>query len=258
VVHPRDGRSIVIRAGALLLAWGLLVGVLIGLGEGVVHSSALTTLDRHVTSVVVAHRSQSLTAVMKVVTWLGSWAALVVVGVLLIVLAVRHRLSPWFVVLAIVAWAGEAGGVAVIKHVVGRPRPPETIRLVTAHGWSFPSGHTAVAALVFSTLAVVIGYLVPKRGVRWLAWSLGGLAVALVAFSRIELGVHWLTDVVGSLLFMTAWLILLVVLLASGVRQPTVATGLPGQATPDDSRLAFDRGAHAGPPAHWCSPIGAR
>ena len=46
---------------------------LIGVGVGVVHSSSVNGFDRHVTSVVVAHRTQALNEAMKAVTWLGSW-----------------------------------------------------------------------------------------------------------------------------------------------------------------------------------------
>ena len=211
-------RSRSIRVLVLILVWAALTGLLIAAGVGVTHSNSVNAFDRHVTSVVVAHRTPALNAVMKAVTWLGSWVALVATGILLGVLARRRRLPMVAVVLAVIAWAGENGGVTLAKHVVGRDRPPQDLRLVSAHGWSWPSGHTAVAVLVFTTLALVVVAITPRPGYRTLAWVLAAFAVAAVAFSRVELGVHWTTDVIASMIFVSAWLVVLVALFASDIR----------------------------------------
>ncbi len=200
------------------MAWAVLTGALIGVGVGVVHSSSVNGFDRHVTSVVVAHRTQALNEAMRAVTWLGSWVALVATGILLVVLALRHRLPMFAVALGVIAWAGESGGVTLAKHVVERDRPSQDLRLVSAHGWSWPSGHTAVALLVFTTLALVVAALAPKSGYRTLAWVVAALAVAAVAYSRVELGVHWATDVIASTIFVGAWLVVLFALFASDIR----------------------------------------
>jgi undecaprenyl-diphosphatase len=212
------------RALALILAWAFLTGLLIAAGVGVVHSTSVNAFDRHVTSVVVAHRSPALNEVMKVVTWLGSWVAFTATGILLAFLALRRRLPMAAVFLAIIAWAGETSGVTLAKHVVERDRPPQDLRLVSAHGSSWPSGHAAVALLVFTTLALVVVALTPRSGYRALAWVLTAVAVAAVAFSRIELGVHWTTDVMASMVFVGAWLAVLIALFASDVRPKRMDT----------------------------------
>jgi undecaprenyl-diphosphatase len=198
-----------VSAVSSISIWAALTGILIVVGIAVVHSSAVNHFDQRVSTTVVAHRSPALDALMKAVTWLGSWVALVVTASVLLVLAVRKRL-PWAAVLvAVVAWGGEAGGVALAKHVVQRQRPPEKLWLVATHGWSWPSGHTATAVLLFTVLAAVVTYLGPPKVTLAVTWSAALVAVALVAFSRIELGVHWSTDVIASALFVTAWLAVL-------------------------------------------------
>ena len=104
------------------------------------------------------------------------------------------------------------------KHVVKRHRPPEDLRLVSAHGWSWPSGHTAIAVVVFTTLALVVVAVAPKSVYRALAWALAALAVGAVAFSRVELAVHWTTDVIASMVFVAAWLVVLFSMSASDIR----------------------------------------
>jgi membrane-associated phospholipid phosphatase len=194
------------RIGLLLALWGGLTGVLIALGFGVVHSSTVNAFDRHVTSTVVAHRSSALNATMQALTWLGSWVALVITGAVVLVLAVRGRLAWFAVMLALVVWPGEATGVWLAKHIVQRQRPPKDIWVKSAHGWSWPSGHAATAALVFAVLAMVVTYFFRRRVVLIATWGAAAVAVATVGFSRIELGVHWTTDVLASIVFVSAWL----------------------------------------------------
>jgi undecaprenyl-diphosphatase len=207
-----------VQASIIILAWACLTGILIAAGVLVSHSSSLNAFDRHVTSVVVAHRTPGLDTVMKALTWLGSWVALVVTGIVLIVLALHRRLPVAALLLAAVAWAGESGGVTLAKHVVQRPRPPQELRLVSAHGWSFPSGHTGIAIVVFTTLALVVVAVVPSRTNCAAAWVVAALAVCAVAFSRVELGVHWSTDVIASVLFVPAWLLVLATVFGSDLR----------------------------------------
>jgi undecaprenyl-diphosphatase len=198
-----------VRLAVLVVAWMVLAGVLIGVGEIVDHSGAVQGFDNHVTSLVVAHRTAGLNTAMKAVTWLGSWVAVLVAAGLVLLLVLRRRLPVGFLLLAVVAWAGTQGGTTLAKNVVQRPRPPEDLRLVSAHGWSWPSGHTATATLVFAVLATVVWMLNTSVGLRVLA-VMGSILVAVaVAFSRVELGVHWTTDVLASVVFATAWLVAL-------------------------------------------------
>jgi membrane-associated phospholipid phosphatase len=225
IIHARDWRQ---RAVLLVLAWGVLTGILIAVGLEVVHASSVNSLDRHVTSVVVAHRSTALNEVMKAVTWLGSWVALVATGIFLTLLVLCRRLPMVALVLALIAWVGESGGTTLAKHVVGRDRPPPDLRIVSAHGSSWPSGHTAVALLVFTTLALVVMAIAARSGYRTLAWILAAVVVAAVGYSRIELGVHWMTDVIASMIFASAWLVALYLLFASDIRPKRPQESRPG------------------------------
>jgi undecaprenyl-diphosphatase len=184
----------------------VVAGIVIGVGELVDHSGAVQGFDNHVTSFVVAHRTMGLNAAMKTLTWLGSWVAVLVAAGLMLLLVLRRRLSVGFFLLAVAAWAGTQGGTTLAKNVVQRSRPPEDLRLVSAHGWSWPSGHTATATLLFAILATVVWMLTTSGRLRLLAvvnWIFVAIAVA---FSRVELGVHWTTDVLASVVLATAWL----------------------------------------------------
>jgi undecaprenyl-diphosphatase len=205
--------------------WAGLAGLLVASGEVVVHSSAVTHFDRHATSVLVNSRTAALDSAMKAVTWLGSWVALAIAAVIVAVLVLARRLPLLAAVVGALAWAGEAGGVRIGKEVVARDRPPEAIRLVTAHGWSFPSGHAATAALAFTVLAMCVTAVTRHRAVRVLGWLIAGLAIAATAFSRVELGVHWTTDVIASVVFTAVWLTATAVLLGGRLSLPRCPGG---------------------------------
>jgi membrane-associated phospholipid phosphatase len=140
-------RAVLLRLAVLAGVRAGLVGLLVAAGEVIIHSGALTDFDHHATRVAVGSRTPALNSAMKVMTWLGSWVALVVTAVVIAVLVIARRLPVLAAVVAVLAWAGEAGGVAIGKAAVGRERPPRAIWLVHAHGWSFPSGHSGTRSV---------------------------------------------------------------------------------------------------------------
>jgi undecaprenyl-diphosphatase len=208
----------------VLGSWAVLTGILVLAGEGIKHSGSVNSFDQRITNFVVDHRTPALNHLMKAVTWTGSWIATLAMAFLVAVFAGRRRLPILAVIAVLAAWLGELLAVTVTKAVVERPRPPEVLRLVKAHGWAFPSGHTANATVVFAAAAALATvFLTPRIG-RVLVWALALLATALVGFSRIELGVHWTTDVVASVLWTACWLFVLV----KARPEPSPADFVPG------------------------------
>jgi undecaprenyl-diphosphatase len=195
------------QIAAGVLTWSGFAGVLIGVGELVVHSSALTAMDHNITTFVVTHRTPALNSAMRGLTWVGSWVALLVTAAVTAILSYRQRVPVIATVLVIVAWAGELGAVTLAKTVVGRQRPPADLWLVSAHGQSFPSGHTANAFVTCTAVALLVSGLVRTRPARLATWTVAVLLMGAVGFSRVELGVHWTTDVAASALFVTGWLL---------------------------------------------------
>jgi undecaprenyl-diphosphatase len=196
-----DRRS-VLAVGVLVALAALLAVLADGAREGADLSSAVAAIPAQ----RGAARTAGLTSLMQLVTMLG--AAPVVVAVALAAMGVvwwrRHDL---LVVLAIaVMTVGPAGTTFVIKHVVGRPRPPAAIQLGPPETtMSFPSGHTTSAA----ALAAVLCWLVWRLGSRrrgLLALPFAVLMALGVAVSRVYLGYHWATDVVAGLTVAALWL----------------------------------------------------
>ena len=190
-------------AACLLITLGLLTGL-------EVVSNAATGLDSAVRSWVLAHRSGVVTPTARALTYTGT-SALLYPLVALAGLAVRLRTGRWAPAVAAltVVVTGVLSRLALSK-LVRDPRPPRADWLVSAGGFSFPSGHAATSALVAGALAWLLAGVIRSRWARTVlvlgcaAWA------ALVSLSRIYLGVHWISDVIGSWLLAGAWLAALI------------------------------------------------
>ena len=120
--------------------------------------------------------------VLLYLTWRKRW------------MAAAHWLAALAFGLALTAWLGAS---------VDFPRPP-----AVASGFSFPSITITMSTITFGFFAVLIARELPGRRRIW-PYLVSGVVVALIGFARIYLGAHWLSDVIGGMLFGIFWLLIL-------------------------------------------------
>jgi membrane-associated phospholipid phosphatase len=175
--------------------------------EQVVAGGPMTDADRTVLSWIVHHRGPNLTDAFHSLTALGSaWVVGPVEAAAAVVLLARRRwqLGALVAMVPIVTFVLTG----LVKLLVGRPRPSLDTRLVSVSGMAFPSGHASAAVACYLTLAVVFWAIRPPGWPR-VAVTLGAVLVCLgIGASRIYLGVHWVSDVLGG------WMLGAIVLLA--------------------------------------------
>jgi len=97
--------------------------------------------------------------------------------------------------------------VELLKAGFGRLRPDSAFAHFTQSGLSFPSGHSSMSAVVFLTLGALLARAHARRIERVYIMAAAFLLAALIGLSRVALGVHWLTDVIGGWTFGAAWAI---------------------------------------------------
>lgn len=129
----------------------------------------------------------------------------------------RWQSSP-SVIFLIAAVFGGLSLVVVLKATFGLPRPPPELMAVDRHGYGFPSGHTMAATVLWGGLARWIAI-----GTRNRRYAIAGLIIGAVAVSRMALGVHYMVDVIASVLFGVGYLLLIERLTAG---QPTRTFGI--------------------------------
>ncbi len=178
----------------------------IELAEDLALSPRIVAFDTQLGAAIQSWRTPGLTAAFSLATWSASTlvvTALVLVAVAVLVWRCDHREA---LLVALVVASGTALG-AIAKRVTERPRPPATSALVELPpSYSFPSGHTLAALLLWTVIAFVVLRVARQGWVRALAIGGGLLLAVLVGTSRVYLGVHWPSDVLASWLLGVAWL----------------------------------------------------
>lgn len=146
----------------------------------------------------------ALAAAARVATIFGGAWFLIGLGVAFALFLWAKRRGRYGLVIIAVTLAGR-GLVEAQKCGIGRFRPEDEVHLVPVSTPSFPSGHAASSMIVYLTLALVFA-----SGTRW-KWPAVAAALALslaVGLSRVMLGVHWPTDVIGGWAFGLLWVLL--------------------------------------------------
>ncbi len=194
-------------AAGALAAWAF--GALT---QDVVGHDEAALADPHVTAWVIAHRTEWLTSALNVLTWLGSTAFIIPMGLAAGLYFVIRRRDWRPLALLAAAVAGAIGLYDIVKPLVGRPRPPAVIWIGHYTGGAFPSGHATQSAAFYAMLAIVLGTGLPFRR-RAVLWSAAALVVLIVGASRIYLGAHWLTDVLAGYALGASWVAIVMIVL---------------------------------------------
>lgn len=145
-----------------------------------------------------------LTHAMHGVTELGSPAFLISLGAILCWrLAARGRMRAAIVVAVAVLGAEAFDG--VLKLILKRPRPEAFFGFAEPLSYSFPSGHSVESCCFYGVMAAILAANVRSHARKAAIWTTAGLLAAAIGFSRVYLGVHYPTDVLGGFAAGIVW-----------------------------------------------------
>lgn len=166
-------------------------------------------LDTAIFNGIISVKNSILTKILLCITNIGSaTGVLIILGVMLLIMIVltKKEYIPYYKYLLINVFLG-AGAMKVIKSIVQRPRPEW--RWIKESGYSYPSGHTICSVMLYGTLILIVSRLLKnnKKSKNSLIVFFSVMAV-LIGISRIYFGVHYFTDVLGSMIIGSALLVI--------------------------------------------------
>ena len=174
------------------------------LGEHIANGAPLTLTDIRFSAWLEANRSHNLNTAMRIATELGStwWAisSAVLFGLYLIL----QRRFYWLTAV----WLSVFGGMLLnvqLKIVFQRARPSFSDPVISLTGYSFPSGHTMAATVLYTVVAAYLLSQIRRGPARLLVIIAAAVLIIIVGFSRIYLGAHYLSDVLGAIAEGLAW-----------------------------------------------------
>lgn len=176
-----------------------------------------TKVDTRLADWLHEHASPDLTTFFEAVTRLGNVSTLLVV--VLLASAVLWR-KGWIAELQLLVLAGVGAEIITVglKHGFQRDRPFFSDPLATESSYSFPSGHASVSLAVYGTLGFIAARHLGSRRAQFAVLAGTAGLVLLIGFSRLYLGVHFLSDVIAGYSLGIAWVALCVVLLQLRLR----------------------------------------
>lgn len=206
-----------------ILSWVILY--LFGMLAGEIMEGDTMKLDVSILQFFHHFASPALDSIAFAFSLLGAEVLIAIVVIALLILLIERR---WGSVLLLVIGTG---GVEILNSLLKvffhRPRPTVLLTNVPGQSWSFPSGHAMVSLVVYGILAALIWRHIDWRHKAfWVTFLI--LLVAAIGLSRIYLGVHYFSDVIGGYLAGTVWLLMLL----SGSNEVTRIRGSMKQGIP--------------------------
>lgn len=146
-------------------------------------------------------RSPFLTGLFKVVTHFGSFLT---IGILTAIMAIV--IKPLLVKIFAVANIAIVGGFClVVKYLIKRPRPVD-VNLIKETGFSFPSAHAMIAVVFFGFLIFLILRYIKNKSLKITLTILFSVLALIIGYTRVYLGVHYLSDVLAGIVAGIAYL----------------------------------------------------
>jgi membrane-associated phospholipid phosphatase len=192
-----------LTAGVALLV--VAVAIFREIADAVSDNDDIALFDQHVAQWFNTHAFEPLTSIMFGFTHVHGIPGMAIASCLLGAWFWARRAPYWLLALGVTVPGGMALNV-LLKHVYERSRPSFDEPLLTLATYSFPSGHTAGATLFYGMLASYIFTTSPRWSVRCAAVAGATAMVLLVAFSRVYLGAHFVSDVLAAMAESAGWL----------------------------------------------------
>lgn len=196
------------RAALYLVGFGLLavifvlIAMLVGSGN-----QRVIDFDHKWIGRIQAQESPGWTQTAETLSWIGNTKMVILIEIALLAFLLLVPRLRWEPLLLLAATLGSAMLNILLKNVFQRERP-DINRLAEEYSFSFPSGHSMGAFALYGILAYILWRLIRPLPLRIASLALCVLLTLTIGLSRIYLGVHYPSDVIGGYIASGAWLAL--------------------------------------------------
>ncbi|MCI9017012.1 MAG: phosphatase PAP2 family protein [Clostridia bacterium] len=147
--------------------------------------------------------SDPVTLIFKIITNCSSAVFVLILTMLIVFIPKDKRYGKYITInLIIVTLLNQ-----ILKYIIQRPRPTE-FRIINESGYSFPSGHSMVSMAFYGFIIYLVYHNVENKKVKWFLCTILTMLIPLIGISRIYLGVHYTSDVIGGFCLSMAYLII--------------------------------------------------
>lgn len=193
----------------LFIIIGIISAVLFSvIAAGVVTSSIwVTRLDLTIIEAIQSNVTYKGASIISIATEIGGTEAAVILTLIIVIILFLKKMyfaGFWFGMTIV---TGPGALVSILKIFISRERP-EFLRLAEETTKSFPSGHSTASTVLYGLIGLALILLIRKRYLKYLVGFMTVLVILFVMSSRIYLGVHYPTDVLGGLTLGITWIMI--------------------------------------------------
>lgn len=195
-----------------LIRWCIIGAALVFFGFIAFHvaQGGEIAFDEEIRYWVYDHRSRLLSALFIPVTYVGNWQTITLLVVLLLIIpSTRKKIGLPFGLISL----SSTILYKLVKGIFQRPRPDLSVRLIPQGGFSFPSGHSMNCIVCFGILIYLIRRYCPNKKIANMLTVILGMLIIGIGTSRVYVGVHFPTDVLGGWSLGLAFLLISIIIL---------------------------------------------
>lgn len=189
------------------ILWVILFALFLLVMLGVIFNKT-TMIDNYFYNLIASDITDGKTSFFKAITFLGSTKFIVTLCAIFLLLFLVLK-NKWIGLNICIALLTSTLVNNIIKIIIRRPRPLVT-RLVVEHSYSFPSGHTMAATMMYGILIYYVLNSKLNKYLKGILTLILGSIIILVGISRIYLGAHFFTDVIAGLILSSLLLLILI------------------------------------------------
>ena len=194
IKYIKEDKKLIIACITLFLFILLAIFVLTG---------KTSKLDELISSFIIGIRNESLTNRMINITNIGGAYSLIVISLLLLIFVKKKKIPLLVIINLVIVFLSSQ----IFKFIFKRPRP-DGVFLIDESGYSFPSGHAMVSIAFIMFITYILLKVLKNKLSKILITITLSILVLLIGFSRIYLGVHHFTDVIGGFLLGITYLMI--------------------------------------------------